>query len=317
MKQNQTQLLVCILALAACAGDLPGQSLNSSFTSIFAFGDSLSDAGNVFAATSSAAPLPGAYTDGTATGRFTNGLNWVDLSSQRYGLGSSIPSELGGNNFAWGGAMTGAGLSALGTPNVGTQIQQFAAARGTFPAHSLITLWAGSNDYLSGGALDPAGVVNNLLGHLDQLRALGGSQFVVANLPDLAQTPTAKGSLNAAGLSALHLRVTTHNSLLATGVANFRLNNPGVAVLELDAFGMMNALIADPGAYGLTNVSSPVFTGSFNSPGLIIGDPAAYLFFDRLHPTATAHDLYAIPEPAHAGFALLIAAWLVAIRRRR
>ncbi len=317
MKRNRIVLFVFVFSLATFATTVFGQALSGPFTSVYAFGDSLSDAGNVYAATGFTSPLPAFYTDGTTTGRFTDGLNWVDFSSQRYGLGASIPSELGGNNFAWGGAMTGTGFSGSGTPNVGTQIQQFVAAQGAFPANSLIALWAGANDYLWGGSQNPAGVVDNLLGHLEQLRTLGGSHFVVVNLPDLAETPVAKGSFNEAGLSALHTLVNTHNSLLAAGVASFRMNHPDISVLEVDAFSMMNALIADPAAYGLTNVTSPVYTGSFSSPGVIVGDPATYLFFDVLHPTAVTHGFIAIPEPAHFGFVLLVAVWLMAIRRRR
>jgi phospholipase/lecithinase/hemolysin len=311
------QLILTFLACGAATCSLSGQALSGSYTALYAFGDSLSDAGNVFAVTSMTSPLPAFYTDGTVTGRFTNGLNWVDITSQRLGLGTSVPFALGGNNLAWGGAMTGSGLTSAGIPNVGTQIGQYLTDRGSFPAQSLITLWAGANDYLGGGVQDPQAVVNNLLQHLATMYQFGGRHFVVGNLPDLGQTPLAAFTLDEQGRMGLSMLVAGHNALLAAGIAEFRLNNADVVIHELDAFGMMNDLIANPASYGLANVTLPVYTGSSSQPGTLIGNPADFLFFDALHPTAVAHGFLAIPEPAHVGLAMLVFALGLALYRRR
>jgi hypothetical protein len=204
------QLILTFLACGAATCSLSGQALSGSYTALYAFGDSLSDAGNVFAVTSMTSPLPAFYTDGTVTGRFTNGLNWVDITSQRLGLGTSVPFALGGNNLAWGGAMTGSGLTSAGIPNVGTQIGQYLTDRGSFPAQSLITLWAGANDYLGGGVQDPQAVVNNLLQHLATMYQFGGRHFVVGNLPDLGQTPLAAFTLDEQGRMGLSMLVMAH-----------------------------------------------------------------------------------------------------------
>ena len=76
----------------------------AAYTSIFAFGDSLSDAGNLFSETGGKIPL--AYYVG---GHFSNGPTWVEDLSQMLGLGAMKPflTSNDGTNYAFGGAQTG------------------------------------------------------------------------------------------------------------------------------------------------------------------------------------------------------------------
>src|ERR1700729_2505871 len=76
----------------------------AAYTSIFAFGDSLSDAGNLFAESGGIAPVP-PYVDG----HFSNGPTWVEDLSQMLGLGPMKPflTSNNGTNYAFGGAQTG------------------------------------------------------------------------------------------------------------------------------------------------------------------------------------------------------------------
>lgn len=61
----------------------------------------------------------------------------------------------------------------------------------------------------------------------------------------------------------------------------------------------MNDVVANPGAYGFSEVSAACFDGAS-----VCAEPDSYLFWDRLHPTTAAHRLLAerlavavIPEP--------------------
>src|SRR4029077_13272777 len=76
----------------------------AAYTSIFAFGDSLSDAGNLFSESGSTIPLK-PYVDG----HFSNGPTWVEDLSQMLGLGPMKPflTSNDGTNYAFGGAQTG------------------------------------------------------------------------------------------------------------------------------------------------------------------------------------------------------------------
>ena len=91
-----------VLAASLVVASSPGWA----YSTIYSFGDSLSDVGNVYSATGGLVPIPPYY-----NGRFSNGPNWVDDLSAKLGLGTVSPSAAGGNDFAVGGAQTGATLA--------------------------------------------------------------------------------------------------------------------------------------------------------------------------------------------------------------
>ena len=72
----------------------------SAYTQLFAFGDSLSDAGNLFQVTGSP-PAP------DFMGHASDGPTWVEGLSLQLNLSSLTPGLLGGNDFAFAGAQSG------------------------------------------------------------------------------------------------------------------------------------------------------------------------------------------------------------------
>ena len=186
---------------------------------------SLSDTGNRFTFCRSSAACP-TFPVGFPfappiapydNGRFSNGPVWVEYLAQGLGLPAPAPSNLGGTNFAWGGAETGTGISAQGTPNVGTQIGQFLLsipaprAGQAFPKErpapavlflesgkvpspdQLLVLWAGANDFNNATVLpNPTVLVNNIAADITMLAAAAPGQdlhLLVPNLPPLGETP--------------------------------------------------------------------------------------------------------------------------------
>jgi hypothetical protein len=73
-----------------------------TYTTLFASGDSLSDAGNDWIIDGNTDPVSPYY-----PGHFSNGLTWVEDLSTMLGLGTLTPSLPGGHDFAFGGAETG------------------------------------------------------------------------------------------------------------------------------------------------------------------------------------------------------------------
>ena len=72
---------------------------------IYAFGDSLSDVGNIYAYTS--VNTPPAYPAAPyVNGQFSNGNVWVQDLARSLGLAPLTPSLLGGTDYAVGGAET-------------------------------------------------------------------------------------------------------------------------------------------------------------------------------------------------------------------
>ena len=69
--------LLTPLAVACCMAAVAPTLSAAPYSGLYVFGDSLSDQGNVSHIAGGALP-PGEYTDGTTSGRFTNGKNYID-----------------------------------------------------------------------------------------------------------------------------------------------------------------------------------------------------------------------------------------------
>src|SRR5436190_1992927 len=103
-------LLASLLAVTPCwAGQI---------TQIVVFGDSLSDTGNVYAATGQQQPDPNSY----YMGRRSNGPVWVERLAVRLGIAPPTPSLLGGSNNAFIGATTGTEFDSGLVPNILAQV---------------------------------------------------------------------------------------------------------------------------------------------------------------------------------------------------
>ena len=118
--------------------------------------------------------------------------------------------------------------------------------------------------------------VANLIQIVRRLKAAGADDIVVVDLPDIGLTPRAQagGPAVAAGATLLSVQF---NQLL-----NGALDQLGFPVVRVSAFVLINAMVANPAAFGFTNVTTP---GILNLPA-----PAdTHLFWDDIHPTTRAH----------------------------
>jgi phospholipase/lecithinase/hemolysin len=258
-------------------------------TQIIAFGDSLSDVGNTYLAAGIPASPP------YYNGHYSNGPIWLEYLANRLGIAAPTPSLAGGTDYAWGGAQTGDGLSVQGTPNTGFQIATFLASD-TLNAGQLITLWAGANDFLNAGVTDPTVPLANIAAEITTLATAGGKMFMVPNLPLLGELP-ATNTLPSAQRQALDQLTLAFNSGLSTELNQLQ-STLGIAIYQLDINSVFQQMIADPAAFGLTNV-----TDSALADGVLSGQ--GYLFWDIVHPTtqvqARIGDLAvaaAVPEPS-------------------
>ena len=87
-----------------------------------------------------------------------------------------------------------------------------------------------------------------------------------------------------------------------------------------DTFALFNSVINDPAVYGFANVTQPCLSGF-----VVCANPAAYLFWDSVHPTTQAHQLIgdlwlsttSVPEPSMSALMLLALLGVYASRRRQ
>jgi len=285
-----------------------GTSLQAGdITGIVAFGDSLSDVGNTYLA-AGIPPSPPYY-----QGHYSNGPIWLEYLANSLGVAAPTASLAGGTDYAWGGAETGSGLSYEGTPNIGSQISTYLASN-TPLSTQLITIWGGANDFLNGGVTNPAVPVANLISEITTLAAAGGKQFLVPNLPLLGDLP-ATNTLPQANRDALNFLTLTFDSMLYSQLNQLQ-GKLGITMHQVDIDSVFQNIIANPGAYGLTNVTdSAIADGNLSGQG--------YLFWDTVHPTTVIQALIGatafatvVPEPSSLTLVLIAAPLLLAWKRR-
>lgn len=198
------------------------------FGRIVAFGDSLTDNGNVFATTKQTVQWP------YFIGRFSNGPVWIENIAQILSEQQKIPIDL--YNYAEGGS--GTGFVAFNPFSLSKQVDLYLStmdntcpeeARGCHnnnwdPAYNktLFTILAGANDYMYCAALDTKkrnqnclcdsaddcadavvngrtkngmtlkGIKNNIIeiiNHAKEKNAQDAQYFMIPNLPDIANSP--------------------------------------------------------------------------------------------------------------------------------
>ena len=296
----------------------PSHVAAEPFTTIIAVGDSLTDSGNAFRATSTvpgqAVPVSPPYFGG----RFSNGLMWVEHLANALGL-QTTPSLDGGTNFAFGGATTGQDLhrifehdSGVLIPSLRTQVATYrlTLADPTLtdpthmkraPADALYIVWGGANDLRNvvqqgtAGAT-PASIastaVDNISAVIRELQSAGAIYFLVPNLPDLGRAPQQVAHGPEAMQLATALSIAFNNALENT-LQNLERTFP-VDIARLDIAAHFQELIANPQNFGLANVTDTCLSGDISAPGTVCANPDSYIFWDAIgHPTAVAQALVA------------------------
>ncbi len=276
----------------------PGLAQNRTFTNQYSFGDSLSDSGNLFAATSAlGAPNPPAP---YFQGRFSNGRVFTELLGNNLALAATSPASVKSSlNFAFGGA-TAAGTNAL-PPSIGVQLGLF-QSRGIVPARTdLFTLLAGPNDLIpvltapttptNPAALDTAGfnTAQAVAASAQALISFGAKNLVVAGMPNLGATPRslASGGVGGAG-AAFGLRASkAFNDQLRTRLAGIAAAATDVNLVYVDLQGILDRVVLDYRALGYANATSYYLAPAAQGGGQ--GDPNSYVFWDDIHPTAKTH----------------------------
>lgn len=311
---------------------LSPKAIASNFSQFYVFGDSLSDTGNVFAASGglvnpeNAIPPTPAY----APGRFSNGDIWVDFVGDEIGLTpttfispqGNIPT--GGINFAVGGSSSGlenALVPDSGLPGVLGQVglftQTLQANNQKVDPNALYALWGGANDYVFGGVTDTNQTIENLSNAIGLLTQAGAKNIAVFNLPNLGQIPSAIATNTSAQLTQL---TQSHNALLEQTLDGFAANTD-VNIIPIDVNSLFNRVVANPQEFGFTqNPANSCVIGNIgeimddcqNPKGIVFSDrinPNEFVFFDAFHPSSKTHRLVAdvtlsaikhetVPEPS-------------------
>ncbi|KAL4935394.1 hypothetical protein BDV06DRAFT_234358 [Aspergillus oleicola] len=269
------------------------------------------------------------------TGTSAGGPNWIEyLTGCGVEPGFTYPVEC--ERQLWDFAFAGAGVSAEFIPlhhdytiSLVRQIEQFVTYGHPVltsspnptkspkhkgepilsPSSTLTTIWIGINDINDSAgynltipqfALFYDTLIARVFESIGELSNLGYRDIVLLNLPPLDRTPanqlrTREGEEGVPSSRQVQL----WNDLLKKQSQSFQDGNPGSSVLVFDANSLLNAVLDEPGRYGISNTTD--FCPGVTQPDIgtayeKYGCPtplSTYFWFDSGHVTGTVHRVLA------------------------
>lgn len=283
------KLMTSACAAALCIGlmGLAGTAQAQEYDDVIAFGDSLSDVGNL--ALFGAAPPPPYF-----GGRFSDGLVWVEQLGfgPLGGYGDTTDSV----SWAFGGAWTSTDPA---PPPMTVQVANYIGGGGTFGGDDVVTLWGGANnifDNIAAASITPnpigtmqtvgALAANDIGGLVNTVANAGAGTVLVPNLPTLSLTPAFGGGNPAAPLA--NAGVTGFNTQLSANLFAQAAAHPTTNIILMDVNTAGNFLAANAARFGFTNVTQTCFNGV-----TVCTTPGTYFYWDGVHPTAAGHSFIA------------------------
>ena len=272
---------------------------NRDFSSLYVFGDSLSDPGNTYFIRGEIneppwAPIPELPYDSR---RFSNGKTWVEiLAKETRNYRGALPAY----RSAWFGnyAVAGARAQGIGAekPSFGDQVQKYLAATGgTADPNGLYVVQFGGNDIrdaLESAQLggDPTavigGAIQSLAHNIGLLSQAGARKLLVANAPNLGKVPV----IAALGAQAPAEQLSAAYNMALDGLLA-QLAMGGLEIYRLDLFSFVDVAVQMPHGFGFSDATTPCLQ-VFAPPATgVCDDPDQRLFWDGIHPTRAGHRL--------------------------
>jgi len=309
--------LVSAAAIAAvCSSLLVSTAAAGPFSSVFVFGDSLSDTGNLAESLGGNFPNPPFFNDSV-----TNGPPAVALLAQRFGLaerpslfanGFQDTNNLFGPGFQFGTNYAFAGARAFnpGQADLTDQVGAFLArpgGGGVAPSDALYVVWIGGNDIRTAGHSGNAATANTLVTNAVNAIAAdvqilinkGARTILLPNAGDVGAIPEFAEQSPAAQAQLATQSAILFNTLLQQALAAIQVLNPTVTLDQFDFFDFSKNVAANAASLGITDTSDPCLKSNF-TPNANCIDPVThqiefdkFLFWDNIHPTAEVQAAWA------------------------
>jgi phospholipase/lecithinase/hemolysin len=280
----------------------------AAFTSLYIFGDGVST-------TTNGSGPPYYYGE-----RDSNGRVWVELLAQEQGLTNNYwysnnssyhvsYTNLSASSTNWSYSSNNWSYYGDDSPNLLTNLNHFPAP--TNASNALFIVWVNDADFVDDmGNIYPNYTTNitrwtnainlSLTNHfraITNLYAKGVRTLIMPNAVDITEIPE-YDTYPAANKSFIRQRVIGFNTAFTAILNQVSTNCPGITIYEPDFFSLLDNILTNAAAYGLTNVLSggvsidaienlPSTNLSLNGPG------TNYIFWDATDPTAMVHAIMA------------------------
>jgi phospholipase/lecithinase/hemolysin len=310
-KLTRWMLLAFTFASASLA---QAQGCNNRFV---AFGDSLTDPGNAYAALGviSTAPFSLIPSAPYASHTFSNGPTWAQrLANSLDSPDSGAPAFTGPGtftNYAVGGARARPGT---GSYDLTAEVSLFLS---TYGGHACpqptYVLWIGGDDLRDAltaiaTAPDPASgqaaaqviigaAVTSIADNVVALAGSGARNFLILNAPDISHAPAVR-IFGPPAITAGAVLSAAFNDALGGAIAQLR-GLPQVHIARYDDNVLIAAIIASPGEFELSDVVDTCLRFGVVQ-NAVCEEPSDFLFWDGVHPTAAGHRIVARAVRANA-----------------
>lgn len=263
-------------------------AVSATFNKVVAFGDSLSDNGNLYQYSYHIVPKSPPYFEG----RFSNEAIWVERLVKDYFNSEDVLED-----YAVGGAGAILSKDEVLPYTLKHEVDNFFNAhQGENFDKTLFIVWIGGNNYLNGpNEVDEltTQVVQGIRVEVERLVNNGAMNILLGNLPDIGATPTAK---EAGTQQITHQLSVEHNRKLYKLYQDLQQLYPAVHFVYFDAYSHFEEVMNHPSVYGIVNVSDACYLGGY------------YWGFSSLNPHRSAGNVtpeqlkqYVREEAARAG----------------
>ena len=263
-----------------------------AFTSLYIFGDGISTTTNN--------PSAGPYYYGL---RRSNGRVWVEVLAQRQGLGANSIT-----NVNWSNSTNNWSYYGQYSPNLVMNLNGFHAPADA--ATALFVVWVNNADFVNDmGTIYPSlnlatwtnAVNQSLTNHWRVITNLyyakGARTLVMPKAVDITEIPQYNGN-PATDKSFIRQRIIDFNTGFTALLNQARTSLPGITIYEPDFFTLLDNMLTNAAAYGLTNVlsdgqSADVIEDDSLADKSLNGPGTNFIFWDAVDPTAKAHEVLA------------------------
>lgn len=233
---------------------------------IVAFGDSMTDNGNIYKFTVNAHKLiplvpiipknPPYY-----KGRFSNGPIWIDNLAQML----NVPLD----DYAYGGSWAEPLIDSKLSVPFGLDMQvSYYLLRAAFDFHKdrhLFVIWSGANDYINGrddAEYATSKAVETIEQQIKTLIFYGAKNVYVLNIPDLGVVPAVAARGKNFALQVTQLSE-MHNRKLTLMMTRLKHSNKDVKIIMGETTEYFLDIITNPSKYNFANITDPCYGGGY------------------------------------------------------